>query len=233
MAITNESGPPTGEKVLPFYIVCDESASMYDNGGIDAINQSLPELHATISADPLVNDKTRIALIAFSSTAEVLVPLAAAADIGEMPGVDADGATDYGSAFQLLKDVIDEDVAALRNTGYQVLRPTVFFISDGEPTVLGWETSHTELTDKSLNPWAANIVAFGVDCANPDTIKKVATVRGGAFESTKGTAPGEALTEIIPAIAFSIVASGQKDDPELVLPTSGEGFSVIPLDVLG
>ena len=125
MTTTDESGLPTGEKVLPFYIVCDESASMHDNGGIDAINQSLPELHATISADPLVNDKTRIALIAFSSTAEVLVPLAAAADIGEMPGVDAAGATDYGSVFQLLKAAFlaeAKQVCYLKKSRKRVLR---------------------------------------------------------------------------------------------------------------
>ncbi len=34
-----------GERVLPFYIVCDESASMAYNGGINAINKALPELH--------------------------------------------------------------------------------------------------------------------------------------------------------------------------------------------
>ena len=46
-----------------------------ENGraGIDAINVGLPELHQTIAADPLVSDKCRIAVIAFSDRA-VSVP---------------------------------------------------------------------------------------------------------------------------------------------------------------
>jgi uncharacterized protein YegL len=39
----------TGENILPFYLVCDESGSMEGIGGIDAINSGLPELHSTIA----------------------------------------------------------------------------------------------------------------------------------------------------------------------------------------
>jgi uncharacterized protein (TIGR00255 family) len=45
------------------------------NGGIDAVNRGLPELHATIAGDPLVSDKCRIGLITFSDIAEELVRL--------------------------------------------------------------------------------------------------------------------------------------------------------------
>ena len=69
------AGVNTGETLLPFYIVCDESGSMGPNGGVDAINQGLPDLHATIAADPLVSDKCRIGLITFSDTAEELMSL--------------------------------------------------------------------------------------------------------------------------------------------------------------
>ncbi|SVD90314.1 uncharacterized protein METZ01_LOCUS443168, partial [marine metagenome] len=87
MNSTEEGGSLSGEQVLPFYIVCDESASMDHNGGIDAINAALPELHLSIASNPLVNDKARISLIAFSDDAEVLVPLARACDIDQMPGM--------------------------------------------------------------------------------------------------------------------------------------------------
>jgi len=233
MAITDESNYADGAKVLPFYIVCDESASMDQNGGIDAINESLPDLHATITADPLVNDKTRIALVSFSSEAQVLVPLCAAADVDEMPGVTATGSTKYGAVFELLKRVITDDGRMLRSDGFQVIRPTVFFVSDGEPTDEGdWETPHAELTDKNSNPWAANIIAFGVDSADRNTIFRVATLKGGAFESSKGSAPAAALKKMIPAITKSIIKSGSQSVPQLVLPKEGDGFNVIDLDVI-
>jgi len=63
-----------GNTVLPFYILCDESASMDANGGIDAVSQFLPQIHAEISSDPLVSDKCRIGLITFSDIAEELLP---------------------------------------------------------------------------------------------------------------------------------------------------------------
>ena len=152
MAVSDEGGRATGEQILPFYILCDESASMAYNGGIDAINVGLPELHAAIAADPLVSDKSRICLISFSDDAEVLVPLARAADIDQMPGMSERGATCYGEAFRMLKALIPQDIANLRADGYQVFRPAVFFISDGEPTDSDWRDSHRELTDRA-QPW--------------------------------------------------------------------------------
>ena len=44
------------------------------NGGIDAVSQFLPQIHAEISSDPLVSDKCQIGLITFSDIAEELLP---------------------------------------------------------------------------------------------------------------------------------------------------------------
>jgi uncharacterized protein YegL len=100
----------TGQEVLLFYIVCDESGSMGPNGGIAAINQALPELHATLAADPLVVDKSRLSIIAFSDNAEVILPLCKVTDVADMPGVTEAGLTNYGTAFALLQSTIENDV---------------------------------------------------------------------------------------------------------------------------
>ena len=99
------------EVVVPFYIVCDESSSMIGNGGIEAINLGLPELHATIAADPLVSEKCRIGLISFSEKAEVLLPIARLSDVASMPGMRGRSVTSYGAAFELLRTVISADIA--------------------------------------------------------------------------------------------------------------------------
>ena len=218
-----------GEQILPFYIVCDESASMANNGGIDAINEGLPELHAVIASDPLVDDKARICLMTFSDDAEVLAPLSHASEIEEMPGVSAQGATSFGSAFRLLKSQIGTDISLFRADGFRVLRPTVFFMSDGEPTD-DWEQDHQVLTDKSMNPHAPNIIAFGVDQCNEATIKGVATFAAMAMES--GASAGTALKEVIGGIANSIVASASSSTPTLVIPEDIEGMISLPLDVM-
>ena len=42
--------------------------------------------------------------------------------------------TSYASAFEALRQTIPADVALLKGSGYQVHRPSVFFLSDGLPT---------------------------------------------------------------------------------------------------
>ena len=141
-----------GNAVLPFYILCDESGSMDANGGIDAVNRGLPELHATIAGDPLVADKCRIGLITFSDIAEELLPLSNLSDVQAMPGCAAKGMTNYGEAFNLLRVVIARDITNLKSQGMQVYRPAVFFITDGEPTD-DWEANYRALTDKTGNKY--------------------------------------------------------------------------------
>ena len=183
-------------KQLPIYIACDESAPMANNGGIDAINQGLPDLYATIAANPLVNDKTRICLIAFAEDAEVLVPLAHAADLDRIPGVRASGPCNYGEAFRMLKALIEQDVAALLADGYRVRRPMVFFITGGEPRDSDWRERHSELTDRDSNQHYPIFCAFGVDGADVETIKQLGTY--AAFIGEQGVTPAVALREIIP-----------------------------------
>ena len=228
MSSIHENDALSGEQVLPFYIVCDESASMSLNGGIDAINSALPELHEKIASNPLVNDKARIALIAFSDDAEVLLPLSAAADVEDMPGVMPKGATSYGSAFRLLKTQIAADIATFTGDGFKVLRPAVFFISDGDPTDHDWQTHHADLVDKNSNPHAPHIIAYGVDSADEVIIKEVATIAG--FVAMQGVNPAGALTEIISSLTHTIVRSSSSSSPKLVIPPPPDGTISIVLD---
>ncbi len=66
---------------------------------IEAINDSLPKMHAEIGSNPAVADKTRFCLIGFSNDAEVLLPLADLSTITSIPALQARGGTSYGAAF--------------------------------------------------------------------------------------------------------------------------------------
>jgi uncharacterized protein YegL len=229
----NEGVPVTadinasGQFVLPFYIVCDESYSMQAIGGIDAINLGLPELHSAIAADPLVNDKCRISIITFSDTAEVVLPLTRMADVTALPQVESRATTNYGAAFDLLHHQIPIDIASLKSNGLQVHRPAVFFISDGEPTDTDWQDSYRRLVDQS-NAYRPNIVAFGVNGAEASTIGKVATVQ--AFLAESHINPGMALREIMRSLTNSIVQSSGSSTPSFVVPPPPDGIVVVPLD---
>jgi len=218
-----------GRQVLPFYIVCDESMSM-EGAKLDAVNSSLPHLHQAVASDPIVNDKVRVGVISFSDTAEVLVPLTQLAQLQQMPGLVSKGGTSYTAAFAKVKSCIQTDVDNLKAQSLQVLRPVVFFISDGEPTSTDWPAAHASLIDASF-PYRPHILSFGVNGAVGDTIKDVATEirRGGqakryAWLADDSVEPGAVVREMIGKLAQTIVASGRSQTPQLAPPTSIPGL---------
>lgn len=193
----------TGQQVMIFYIVCDESASMSMNGGIQAINEALPELHATIISDPIVVDKSRLAIIAFSDTAEVILPMSKATDIQDMPGVSENAATSYGAAFRALRDTIQVDVDGLKAQGYRVHRPCAFFITDGEPTDDGmWQAEFQQLLN---HPYRPHLIAFGVDGSRQETLREIGTLK--AFIGVDGVSPAKALASVMSQLGNTIVSS--------------------------
>ncbi|MFD0559382.1 uncharacterized protein YegL [Stackebrandtia endophytica] len=216
------------EQILPFYAVCDESYSMMDE--IDALNEGLADLHEAISTDPVVADKTRFCVIGFSDTAEVLLPLCDLGDLDEMAGLTVKGSTNYGAAFDLLRDTIESDIADLKAQGHKVYRPAVFFMSDGQPNA-PWEQSFDRVTDPTW-PLRPNIVAFGMGDAHEDTVKRVATFK--AFLSDGTMDQGAALHEFATALTKSIVRSGstatEDGGVKLQIPDQVPGFTALKVD---
>jgi len=218
-----------GLQLLPFYLVCDESGSM-SGGPIDAINQSLPEMHQEIGSNPVVADKTRLCLIGFSDSASVLLPLADLSTLTSMPKLSAGGGTNYQAAFEVLKTTIDADVAKLKSDGHQVYRPAVFFLSDGHPNRNNWQAAFQDVTDQN---WTSrpNILAFGFGQADENTIRQVATTRAFMANGTMG--PADALREFAQSLIKSIVnsATSSAANPSggvtLSMPDAVPGFTNI------
>ncbi|MBO3745901.1 VWA domain-containing protein [Streptosporangiaceae bacterium NEAU-GS5] len=221
------------QQVLPFYLVCDESSSM-QGMPIDAINKSLPELHQEIGGNPVVADKTRFALISFNHAAQVLLPLSDLSNVTSVPALTAAGGTNYSAAFDLVRDLITQDVAQLKKDGHQVLRPTIFFLTDGQPNDTSeWPAAHQRLTDAGWAPHP-NILAFGFGQADATTIQQVATIRGFIADGT--LSPAQALQEFAQSLTRSIVRSGSSLDAtggmSLAMPDKVPGFTTVPADVI-
>lgn len=223
-------GEHVGKQVLPFYLVCDESASM-SGEPIDSINTALPELHNEIGSNPVVADKTQFAIIGFSDDAQVLQPLADLSLVSQLPVLGPRGSTSFGEAFRVLKETIDQDVARLKSEGSLVYRPVVFFLTDGYPTD-AWDAEYNALIDPSYK-YHPNIVAFGIGDADASTISAVATFR--AFMSDGTMSPAQALQEFAKALTKSIVKSGSTASDEgmtLQTPDNVPGFTSITVDSL-
>lgn len=186
-------------QVLPFYIVCDESDLMEPIGGIAAMNQALPDIHAEIASDPLISDICLIGLITFAETAEELMCLTKLSDVVAMPGLQARGPSKYGPVFTLLREVIERDIENLKFYGAEVLRPGAFFMTAGEPTDdPEWEDSYRSLMDKATFRQYPNIIAFGVHGARASTIGKIGTI--GAFIGDSGVTPADTLAQFTRSI---------------------------------
>ncbi|GAA3504739.1 hypothetical protein GCM10019016_118520 [Streptomyces prasinosporus] len=204
-------------QILPFYAVCDESGSMAGPDGVGTINSALPDLHHEISTNPSVADKIRFALIGFSTQASVLQPLADLSELTQLPSLSAGGVTSFGAVFQLLKDTIEKDVAALKAEGHDVYRPVVFFLSDGIPTDEGWRAT---LADLNGFRYAPKIIAFGINDADEATITEVANFK--AFLQTgEAISPAMALREFASSLTRSIVNSATS-----MAAQGGEGFQL-------
>jgi uncharacterized protein YegL len=219
------------QQVLPFYLVCDESGSM-SGAPVQAINDSLPKLHAEIGSNPVVADKTRFCLIGFGSDAQVLLPLSDLSTVSSIPGLGGGGGTNYGKAFELLYNTIDSDVTQLKASGNQVYRPAVFFLSDGQSGD-SWSAAYQRLTDPNW-PLHPNILAFGFGSVDASTLQQVATVR--AFIANGSIGPDAALREFAASLIQSIVNSGSKPAPggalTLAVPDNVPGFTALPADLI-
>jgi uncharacterized protein YegL len=160
--------------VVPFYVVCDQSYSMADH--VAQMNDVLRELRERILADPDLAESARLCVIGFSDSARVVVPLCTTEELTEPRILMASAATNFASVFALLRDTIERDIASLLVDSYQVRRPTVIFLSDGQATDPAvWSVSYQRLIDPS---WAARprIVALALGDADIATIRRISTV---------------------------------------------------------
>jgi uncharacterized protein YegL len=199
-------------RILPFYLVCDESGSM---GGapLDEINHAMSRLLA--AGGP---DSAGFSLIGFAETARVLLPLAGLGSVRHIPELGPAGQTHYGRVFGLLRDTIEADMRRLDTAG----PPVVFFLSDGLPTDDDWQQAYRSLTDES---WAGrpDILAFGFGDADMNTICEVATVRAFVADGSRNVVV--ALREFGNALIRTIAGAGARSGP--ALPDQVPGFTVV------
>ncbi|MFJ8432580.1 VWA domain-containing protein [Kitasatospora sp. NPDC094019] len=194
--------------LLPMYVMADESGSM--SSYLGELNTGLSSLHRALLGEPMAAAKVRFSVLGFSNDVQVRMRLADLRQENELPVLSSyGGGTSYRAAFQELLTRIPQDIAELKRDGYTVYRPTVFFLSDGQPSGNeDWNGVHRQLTDRAATTGAPNIAAFGIGEADAATILSVATDRNYAFVAIPGADIGAAITKFCSALTTSIVSSG-------------------------
>jgi uncharacterized protein YegL len=219
-------------QLLPVYVVVDESASMRPN--VDELNQGLRSLHSALLKEPMAAAKVRMTILGFSNTVIVRLCRADLRTIDHFEPVRTRANTQYGEVFTDLLVRIPSDVALLKQEGYAVHRPAVFFLSDGQPTdEPSWRSAHARLVDRQFIAAAPNIIACGIGAARPSTILAVATSSRFAFVTIPGAAIGPAVAKFCAALVRSVVQSAtslQTAHPELHVECP-DGFN-LAIDIL-
>ncbi len=201
-----------GQLVMPFYLICDVSYSMYRE--MSALNDGVRRLRRAIVAEPVVDDVAQVCIITFSDEAKIVVPLGPMSGC-EIPELAEENLTNYGAAFRLLAQTIQQDHARLREQGYRIYRPCAFFLTDGLPTDSDWYKTFTSTLTydrKTGEGMRAHpiFVPFGFREARDDMLRQLAYPPDrGKWYHAKAVTIEEVLKGILDIIMKSIVNSGR------------------------
>jgi uncharacterized protein YegL len=216
---------------LAFYFAVDVSYSMVASGALDRANQILPTVLDGITSSNMLSDVVRVGMIDFSDDAQVVLRLDDARNVKTIPHCQARGGTSYAAAFRLLRKEIESDMRQLKDDGYKVYRPVVFFITDGAPTDTPAElhSAFADLTDPNFRH-RPNIIPFGVDGATKETVDPWVYPPAGSkkpmrsYVTASDVDPAAAVTQLAEVLLGSIVASAGSVTAE------GMGGGFVPPD---
>jgi uncharacterized protein YegL len=199
----------------------------------DELNSGMLSLYEALRSEPMVAAKVRLSVLGFSDKVVVRMAMADMRLAEDLPRLQIRGRTDYHAAFSDLLKRIPQDINRLKADGYQVHRPAVFFLSDGQPDSTSWQRPHGQLTDRARTGAAPNVIACGIGEVKAQTIVQVATQPDFAFVSVPGANIGAAIAKFFIALTASVVQSGRSltsPNPELVV-EKPEGFRMA-IDVI-
>lgn len=199
-------------QVIPFYFVCDASASMAGDR-IEAVNSLLPTIKAALQMNAFARDLLRVGLISFADDVRVDLPIADLTTLEVLPVLEPRGATTYSGALYALRAQIENDYAMLKADGFLVKRPIAVFLSDGAPTESAeqWQAAFAALTDPAFKQFP-NLIPIGIGECDREVIKALRWRKDGrapapALFPKDGVDVGAALSELIANLAQSVVNS--------------------------
>lgn len=203
------SGPTY--RLLPMYLVVDECAQPRSDK-LATLNQALDNIHLQLIAEPDACDVARVSMIAFSDTAEVVLPLSDLTRLAGLPEVRTRSARrSYAAAFDQLAETINADVPAAKHAGYEMLRPTAVVLTDGPPTDGEgvWQAAWERLL---AGPYRPDVLSFGFRDANESVLRHIATLQ--AYMAAEATSPAEAISDWTEVLLRSMeVYSERADEP--------------------
>jgi uncharacterized protein YegL len=201
-----------GRLVMPFYLLCDVSASMH--GDMPALNEGVRRLRRAVVNEPVVDDVAQVSIISFSDDAKVVVPMGPMSEC-EIPELTTENLTNYGKAFQELARRIEEDSAKFRANGYKIYRPCAFFLTDGLPSDRDWHKTfintltYDRQTGRGMKAHPI-FVPFGFRQAREDVLMQLAyPLDRGRWYHSSAVSIEQVLKGVLDIIMNTIITSGR------------------------
>ncbi|MBT3801149.1 MAG: VWA domain-containing protein [Bacteroidetes bacterium] len=128
---------------LPVYLVLDTSSSMMGHP-IESVKEGVKMSVNSLSREPWAKGMVWISIITFNSEAEQIIPLTEVTNFPEA-NLIAKGMTDYGYALRVLTNSLDKDLRKRTSEHRGDYKPVIYFLTDGYPTISGWEQTVPDL----------------------------------------------------------------------------------------
>lgn len=128
---------------LAAVILCDDSFSTKGKD-IDQINRGLELFGQELTDDEVAAETVEPAIVSFGGGVDVVQDFVKA-DSFQPPTLSAGGNTPMGDAVLKALDMVEGRKSTYRDQGYEVFRPWVFLLTDGNPN--GGSTSIDEAAD--------------------------------------------------------------------------------------
>lgn len=194
---------------LPFYLVADESLSMANE--MTALNSGLRRVREALKDQPAMSELAQLSIITFSDSAQRRMEMRPMSAAMQLPDFQTRGATNYTAAFDFLAQCIPADIETIKAQEEQqgrprppVIRPVVFFLSDGGPNVGGdWRAARARLEQLHYAPV---VVSFGYGQMDPAILEEVATQKA-AFMIRQGVTPDVAILEFFNVLLGTVLRS--------------------------
>lgn len=211
-------------KCLPTYLLLDTSGSMEQHE--ELLNATLDHVHMSLVSSPRVAEFAHISIVTFNNNPHLVLEMADIEEVQSLPQLSCGGLTNFGLAFDLVRQRIEIDVPALRASNKAVLRPAVFLLTDGLPSDKStWADHFAKLVDKNW-PRRPHVLTFGFGGATAESLSGMATK--AAFLAKKNIEEKEALSRMLTTLLNTLVASAPVG--ALVVPADLPGFERIPVD---
>ncbi len=161
---------------MPLYLVCDVSNAM--RAYLQVVNEVIKRLRLDIAKNPTADDRVRMCIISFSGSAEISAPIGR---VGKpVTPLRASGGYDanYGTAFRILAEAVENDIRRLKNNGYGIYRPCALFVVASPPVDHDWLDTFKSTLRFSQSSWegitdSPLIVSIGIADTPEDVLRQL------------------------------------------------------------